>query len=151
MAINLTGQKIKDTYQEILHVDGGVDGTDKPIYDGDGTELPIKVSTTSIDITSLKLATVPIVATGAEVNLLAGVVALLEKTDIGTAPNEIPLNQYLGNLAFQDSNGVVLNPVALAVPSGIGDMVFQLTNDTTLVIKVKGSDGTVRSVALTLA
>ena len=50
MAINLTGQKIKDTYQEVLHVDGGVDGTKKPIYDGDGTELPIKVSTTAVTV-----------------------------------------------------------------------------------------------------
>lgn len=73
------------------------------------------------------------------------------QTDIGTAPNEIPLNQYLGNLAYQNSNAVVLNPVASAVPAGIGDMVFQLTNNTTLVVKVKGSDGTVRSVTLTLA
>lgn len=73
------------------------------------------------------------------------------QTDIGTAPNEIPLNQYLGNLAYQNSNAVVLNPVASAVPTGIGDMVFQLTNNTTLVVKVKGSDGTVRSATLTLA
>ena len=76
---------------------------------------------------------------------------VVEQSDIGTAPNEIPLNQYLGNLAFQDSNAVVLNPQASVVPAGIGDMVFQLTNNTTLVVKVKGSDGTVRSTTLTLA
>ena len=76
---------------------------------------------------------------------------VVEQSDIGTAPNEVPLNQYLGNLAFQNSNAVVLNPVALAIPVGLGDMVFQLTNDTTLLVKVKGSDGTVRSATLTLA
>jgi hypothetical protein len=75
----------------------------------------------------------------------------VSQADVGTDPNEIPLNQFLGNLAFQNSNAVVINPVASASPSGIGDMVFQLTNDTTLLIKVKGSDGTVRSVTLTLA
>jgi hypothetical protein len=73
------------------------------------------------------------------------------QTDIGTAPNEIPLNQYLGNMAFMSSDQVVLNPAASAVPSGIGDMVFQLTSDTSLVVKVKGSDGTIRSATLTLA
>lgn len=31
--------------------------------------------------------------------------------DIGTAPNEIPLNQYLGNLAFQNDTGLVLQNV----------------------------------------
>jgi hypothetical protein len=76
---------------------------------------------------------------------------VVSQLDIGTAPNEIPLNQFLGNLAFQSSNGLVINPVASAVPSGIGDMVFQLTSDTSLVVKVKGSDGTVRSATLTLA
>jgi hypothetical protein len=73
------------------------------------------------------------------------------QSDIGTAPNEIPLNQFLGNLAFQSSNGLVINPVASAVPSGIGDMVFQLTSDTSLVVKVKGSDNVIRSATLTLA
>lgn len=84
------------------------------------------------------------------VNVLENGFNIVSQTDIGTSPNEIPLNQYLGNLAFQSSNAVVLNPVALAVPSGIGDMVFQLTDDTTLVVKVKGSDGTIRSTTLTL-
>jgi hypothetical protein len=76
---------------------------------------------------------------------------VVEQSDIGTAPNEVPLNQFLGNLAFQSSNGLVINPVASAVPSGIGDMVFQLTSDTSLVVKVKGSDNVIRSATLTLA
>jgi hypothetical protein len=36
-------------------------------------------------------------------------------------------------------------------PTNNGDMVFELTNDTTLTVRVKGSDGSTRSVALTLA
>ena len=90
---------------------------------------------TTLNVLSLTEATRPVVV----------------QTDIGSAPNEIPLNQYLGNLAYMNSNAVVINPVASAAPVGIGDMVFQLTNDTTLVVKVKGSDGTVRSATLTLA
>ena len=76
---------------------------------------------------------------------------VVSQVDLGSAPNEIPLNQYLGEMAYMNSDQVVINPVASATPVGIGDMVFQLTNNTTLVIKVKGSDGTVRSVTLTLA
>jgi acetyltransferase-like isoleucine patch superfamily enzyme len=57
----------------------------------------------------------------------------------------------VGDGAKIGSNAVVINPVASAAPVGIGDMVFELTNDTTLVVKVKGSDGTVRSATLTLA
>lgn len=73
------------------------------------------------------------------------------QTDIGTDPNQIPLNQFLGTMAYQDKESFVIVPVASVVPAIIGEMVFQLTNDTTLVIKVKGSDGVVRSNTLTLA
>jgi hypothetical protein len=76
---------------------------------------------------------------------------VVSQTDIGTNPNQIPLNQYLGNTAFMNNDQLVINPAASATPNGIGDMVFQLTSNTSLEIKVKGSDGTVRSVALTLA
>jgi hypothetical protein len=73
------------------------------------------------------------------------------QTDIGSAPNEIPLNQYLGEMAYMNPEAVVIQPQASVTPNGIGDMVFQLTSNTSLVIKVKGSDGTVRSATLTLA
>jgi hypothetical protein len=76
---------------------------------------------------------------------------LVSQTDIGSAPNEIPLNQYLGEMAYMNAEAVVIQPQASVDPNGIGDMVFQLTNNTTLVVKVKGSDGTVRSATLTLA
>jgi hypothetical protein len=37
---------------------------------------------------------------------------VVSQTDIGTAPNEIPLNQYLGNLAYQDAANIA-GPVGL--------------------------------------
>jgi len=33
----------------------------------------------------------------------------VSQADIGTAPNEIPLNQYLGSLAYQDDSSVTIN------------------------------------------
>ena len=76
---------------------------------------------------------------------------LVSQADIGTAPNEIPLNQYLGEMAYMNAESVVIQPQTSAIPNGIGDMVFELASNTSLLIKVKGSDGTVRSVTLTLA
>jgi len=73
------------------------------------------------------------------------------QSDIGSGPNEVPLNEYLGDMAYMNAEAVVIQPQASVTPNGIGDMVFQLTNNTTLVVKVKGSDGTVRSATLTLA
>lgn len=82
---------------------------------------------------------------------LATSTALVSNTDIGTAPNEVPLNQYLGDLAYQNEDQFVIRPQTSANPLGIGEMTFQLTNNTTLVVKVKGTDGTVRSNTWTLA
>lgn len=42
-------------------------------------------------------------------------------------------------------------PAATIEPTTNGELVLQLTDNTTLTIKVKGTDGVVRSVNLTLA
>ncbi len=72
-------------------------------------------------------------------------------TDVGNEPNQLPRNLDLGAMAYMSPDAVVIKPVASATPAGLGEMVFQLTNDTTLVVKVKGRDGTVRTATLTLA
>lgn len=76
---------------------------------------------------------------------------VVEQVDVGTEPNQVPLNQYLGSLAFQNNDALVIKPAASANPQQVGEMVFQLTNDTTLVVKVKGTDGVTRSSTITLA
>lgn len=70
---------------------------------------------------------------------------------VGTSPDQVPTNGMLGRLAFQNPEQLVVEPQATANPARPGSMVFQLTNNTTLVVKVMGSDGTVRSSTLTLA
>lgn len=82
--------------------------------------------------------------------LMEAGIASVVQTDIGTTPNAVPLNGYLGGMAFQNANALVVKPAESSTPQEVGDMVFQLTNNTTLVVKVKGSDGTVRSSTLTL-
>jgi hypothetical protein len=49
------------------------------------------------------------------------------------------------------TSDVIQTPSAVATPAVNGQMMFEHTSDTTLTVKVKGSDGVVRSVALTLA
>ena len=52
---------------------------------------------------------------------------------------------------IESPNGIAVPLLTSMTPARNGDMTFQLTSNTSLTIKVKGSDGTVRSVALTLA
>lgn len=251
MSTDLTSTKIKNTFNQLLHVDGGVTTTPKTVYDGDGTATALKVSTNDLQVNNSSVltdadignsiqpydpaliqeiqdnadsaaasavsagnsataaantydqfddrylgskSTAPTVdndgnalLTGAlyfnsvtnNMNVWTGSawsatyipvtgyaplanplftgdvkengLKIVSQADIGTAPNELPVNGMLGTLAFQSAEAVVLKPQASVTPVGIGDMTFQLTNNTTLVVKVKGSDGTVRSATLTLA
>ncbi len=51
-----------------------------------------------------------------------------------------------------DVNGAIgFTPGSSVTPVDNGDVVFELTNNTTLTVKAKGSDGVVRSATLTLA
>ena len=76
---------------------------------------------------------------------------VVEQEDIGSGQNQVSLNQHLGGLAFQNPESLVLKPQASTAPQQLGDMVFELTSNTSLKVKVKGSDNVVRSVTLTLS
>ena len=71
--------------------------------------------------------------------------------NLGTNPNEVPLVGYLGRYAFMSPNDFSAELVASATPHKEGEMVFQLTSNTSLTIKVKGTDGVIRSANITLA
>lgn len=77
-------------------------------------------------------------------------VPVVVQTDIGTGDNQIPLNAHLGGIAYMSPDRLVIKPQASVTPASPGDMVFELTNNATLVVRVRGSDGTVRSTTLTL-
>jgi len=85
-------------------VNGGVLGTPSS---GTVTNL---TGTASININGTVGATTP--ATGNFTTLTENSVAAVIQTDIGTGANEIPLNQYLGKLAYEDVVGLfaTLNP-----------------------------------------
>jgi hypothetical protein len=53
--------------------------------------------------------------------------------------------------ALDVAGAIGFTPGASVTPAQNGDVVFELTSNTSLTVKAKGSDGTVRSVVLTLA
>lgn len=50
MATNLTGETIKDTYTQLLHIDGGPVASEKYILSGNGTPTALKVGTSSATV-----------------------------------------------------------------------------------------------------
>lgn len=52
---------------------------------------------------------------------------------------------------LQVNGGIVFKPMASAAPAQNGELTFEATSNTTVKVKLKGSDGVVRAVTLTLA
>jgi hypothetical protein len=69
---------------------------------------------TTLNVLSLTEATRPVVV----------------QTDIGTAPNEIPLNQYLGNLAYQDARSIA-GQVGVITGTATAPAITPATNTNT--------------------
>jgi hypothetical protein len=63
--------------------------------------------------------------------------------DIGLVNGQRPRNIYA-------SKDVISRPSASIIPANNGQFLVEATNNTTLTLKLKGTDGTVRSVSLTL-
>ena len=55
MTTNLTGNRIKDTYTQILHVDGGPEATEKVVYSGAGVATALKVGTDSASVDNVRI------------------------------------------------------------------------------------------------
>jgi len=65
--------------------------------------------------------------------------------------NGLVKSSNLGTAAYTPTTDYVSAfPLTSATPTVNGEMTFELTDNTTLTVKVKGSDGTVRSTTLTL-
>ena len=59
--------------------------------------------------------------------------------------------EMMDDESHEDVFGSTSPPAAAPPPPANGDMTFELTNDTTLKIKARGSDGIVREASLVLA
>lgn len=75
----------------------------------------------------------------------------VDQQDIGARPEQLSLNQHLCALAFMQQEGFVIKPQASMTPWNEGEMVVQLTSNTSLTFKVRGTDGVVRSANLILS
>ena len=77
-----------------------------------------------------------------------GVDAALSRTAAGVVEVN---NGTAGQYRDLKLRSVIQAPPASITPASNGDLVFEATSNTAITLKLKGSDGTVRSVALTLA
>lgn len=99
----LTGRQKKDTYKDLLQVSNsnqGIDTTLRTIEDGEGTQGPFQVSTTTLNVTgTLQKSGTTISATADELNKLASVSA---GTAAASKAVVLGANKNLDTLAIAD-------------------------------------------------
>jgi hypothetical protein len=139
MANVLTGTKVRATYTQLLHVDGGVDATERPVLTGSGTPTAASLSTNSLRLGNVRLqgnAITPV--TGAlslvNVSINGGSIANIEPLAIicgGTGAGSVPgarANLGLGSMALQDSANVNISGGTFA-GSFVGSAFMSVISD----------------------
>lgn len=131
----LTGRQKKDTYKDLLQISNsnqGIDTTLRTIEDGEGTQGPIQLSTTTFNVTgTFQRSGTTISATAAELNNLASVAA---GTVTASKALVVGANKNLDTLAIADGG--------LKLGSGAGTAVTATATELNqLIIPFYIADG----------
>lgn len=121
MATNLTGTKIKDTFGQLLHIDGGATSSQKTVYDGDGTATALSVSTTDVQVNSSPVLTDADIGSSVQATLVSGTnIKTINGTSVlGSGNISIAgVTSVTGTSPVTSSGGVT---PAIGLASGYGD------------------------------
>jgi len=151
---NFTGSQIKDTYDQVLHVDGGPEATEKTIYSGVGVATALKVGTGSASVDNVRIDGNTISTTNANGNLtlspngtgsvsmtkvaitggtISGItdLAVLDGGTGASTASGARTNLGLGTIATQEANNVTITGGSISGVSFSGTFtgITSITSD----------------------
>ena len=155
MPTNLTGSFVDQTFNQLLHVDGGPAATEKTVYSGTGTPTALKLGTISASVENINFNGNTIATNDANGNLFltpngSGAVVItkvnilggslsgitdLAITDGGTGASDAAgarTNLGLGTLATQDASAVNITGGTIANATFTGSVSVTTLTATTI-------------------
>jgi len=122
------------TVNGVLYANGSKVLSSGSALNFDGTNLQIGTTTNTNSSKLVVNGTISQTVSGTQYQLV-------DQSDIGTAPNEIPLNQYLGSMAYQDSSAYYNTGMTTGFRNRIinGDMRIDQRNAGTTVNQINGA------------
>jgi len=94
MANSLTGDQIRNSYDQLLHINGGPTSTEKNVYSGTGVATAVKIGTGSASVDNIKLDSNTIATTDTNGNLVL-------------SPNGTGEIHVTGKLGYSSGGGTV--------------------------------------------
>jgi hypothetical protein len=119
MTTNLTGNKIKDTYSQLLHIDGGPASTLKQVVSGTGVATALLLGTTSGRISNIQFS-------GGTISAAVGTLALSDPTITGGSISGIT------DLAIVDGGTGASTASGARTNLGLGTMATQSADSVTI-------------------
>lgn len=144
MSTNLTSQKVKDSFGQLLHIDGGPEATPKTVYSGTGTATALKVGTANVEVDGLRLDGTTISTTTTDTDLTlapngAGAV-VIPKVSFPDAP-QARTALGLGTVATQDADDVNITGGAITNVVFTGSFTGITLIESQSFQTVNGGDG----------
>ena len=147
MATSLTGKKPSETYKDLLQVsndNAGIDAVERFISDGEGTDSPLKISTTSVNIDNtssktFKIGGTTLTATATELNYVDGVTSSIQ-TQLDSKLSSLTTQQ--DSFLVGGSGNTIVNKTVEEVKTllGIGGAGLLSTGNATNSVVQKGEN-----------
>jgi hypothetical protein len=106
MPANITDTEIRDTYDQLLHIDEGPESTEKVVYSGTGVATAFKLGTTSASVDNIRIDgnTISATNTGGDISLVPDGTGTVSIPNVSFGdPSQARAAMNLGTAALDDT------------------------------------------------